>query len=153
MSKTAKIATQVFVLRTDNGDYPCSALVDAARCFAASLGLDFPHDPVLACEEHGKPYFAALPGLHFSLSHSGEYWLAAFAAAPLGIDIQRHQSCRKEAVAERFFHPEEAAWLRRRGYTDEDFFALWTAKESYVKYTGQGIDESFAGFSVIANNA
>lgn len=149
-----KAETQIFVRRTDGDDNdPHSALLGAARLYAASQGLDLPDDPGLTFGERGKPYFAGLPGLHFSLSHSGGYWLAAIAAAPLGLDIQQQQPCRREALAERFFHPRETAWLRRRGYTEKDFFALWTAKESYVKYTGQGIDESFSGFSVIADDA
>ena len=31
----------------------------------------------------------------------------------------------------------------------EAFFAVWTAKESYVKLLGQGIDDGFARFSVV----
>ena len=71
----------------------------------------------------GKPAFADLPGLHFSISH-----------------------CRQEAITRRFFHPREQAWLTQY---PEAFFSLWTAKESVVKWSGKGIGEDFSRFSVI----
>lgn len=145
---------QIFAHRsTDPGFAPESALVNAARCFARLRGINFPVDPGLTAGERGKPYFTAIPELHFSLSHSGEFWLAAIATTPLGLDIQQHQPCRREALARRFFHQQEQFWLERRDFDEESFFAVWTAKESYVKYTGQGIDDSFAAFSVIAGDA
>lgn len=96
--------------------------------------------------ERGKPYFCASP-LHFSVSHSGRYWACAFYTAALGMDLQEHRSTNPEPVARRFFHPEERKHLEESGFTD--FFDLWAAKESYVKYTGTGISDSFSGFSVL----
>lgn len=94
---------------------------------------------------HGKPYFPDLPWLHFSVSHSGEYWACAMASTEVGLDLQMHTRGRKEQISARFFHPWENEYLRSCGY--EGFFDIWSAKESYVKYTGQGIDENFAAFS------
>lgn len=86
---------------------------------------------------HGKPFFREAPQLHFNISHSGGLWACAFADSPVGVDVQRHCPIRREAIARRFFCPEEVDWLRRTQYAA--FFDLWTAKESYLKYTGQGL--------------
>lgn len=98
----------------------------------------------------GKPFFAAAPELCFSVSHSGAYWGCAFGRAPVGFDLQRREPCRMEALARRFFHPAETAWLAAREWQEADFFSLWTAKESFLKYTGEGMVNGLDWFSVLA---
>ncbi|MEG1505602.1 MAG: 4'-phosphopantetheinyl transferase superfamily protein, partial [Lachnospiraceae bacterium] len=44
----------------------------------------------------------------------------------------------------------EDQFLKRNSY--KDFFSVWAAKESYVKFTGQGIWDGLASFSVIDEN-
>lgn len=105
-----------------------------ARQYALARGLDAPSG--VERFPHSKPRFVP-EGLSFSVSHSGEYWVCGIGAAPLGLDLQRHQPCRTQAIAKRFFHPSETAWLNGQG--PDAFFQIWTAKESYVKYTGEGI--------------
>ena len=94
-------------------------------------------DGTLARQANGKPYFSAAPELQFSISHSGGLWACAFADAPVGLDLQLHRPCRALALARRFFAPEEAAWLQVHG--EAAFFDLWSAKESWLKYTGRGL--------------
>jgi len=101
----------------------------------------------IAKDWRGKPYFAGAPHLFFSLSHSGAYAACAFATHPVGLDLQEHRHCSREAVARRFFHPREYEWLKERDFAP--FFSVWTAKESYLKYTGAGIAGGLAGFSVV----
>ena len=79
----------------------------------------------------------AEPALQFSISHSGAYWLCAFSAAPVGLDVQQHRDCQKQALARRFFSPAEQAFLDRTSHAP--FFDLWCAKESYLKFTGEGL--------------
>lgn len=104
----------------------------AAQLYAPGLT-----ELTLVSGEHGKPYFLNAPQLHFSISHSGAYWLCAFSAAPVGLDVQQHRGCRKQALAHRFFSPAEREYLERTAYAP--FFDLWCAKESYLKYTGVGL--------------
>ena len=106
----------------------------------------------------GKPFFAGHQEICFSISHSGSFWCCAFSEAPVGLDLQTHSLLKKEGtlrdeertrlrterIAERFFHPCERAWLQKGG----DFFAVWTAKEGYVKYTGEGMARDFGSFAV-----
>ena len=73
-------------------------LRQAAQLYAPGLA-----EPALASGAHGKPYFPDAPQLQFSISHSGAYWLCAFSAAPVGLDVQQHRDCQKQALARRFF--------------------------------------------------
>ena len=126
-------------------------LIAAVKSYADQQALVLPAQLRIAKTAKGKPYLSGSPQLHFSLSHSGEYWVCAVGNTPLGIDIQKHQDCRRDLIARRFFHSEEYQWLKENDYAD--FFPVWAAKESFVKYLGQGIDEGFSTFSVIADNA
>ena len=107
-------------------------LRQAAQLYAPGLT-----EPALASDEHGKPYFPDAPQLHFSISHSGERWLCAFSDAPVGLDVQQHRACQMQALARRFFAPAEQKFLEQTAYAP--FFDLWCAKESYLKYTGEGL--------------
>lgn len=99
----------------------------------------------------GKPFFPDCEGLRFSISHSGEYWLCAFADRPVGLDLQRCRSfVPPETLSQRFFHPREDAFLAKNGY--ERFYDLWTAKESFIKFTGRGFYDDPETFSVVAEN-
>ena len=42
-------------------------------------------------------------------------------------------------LADRFFHPEEADWIRQ-GEIRDQFFRIWTAREAWAKYNGTGLD-------------
>lgn len=54
------------------------------------------------------------------------------------------------AIARRFFHQKEAKYAAGG---PEAFFSVWTAKESYVKLLGRGIDAEFSSFSVVDEGA
>ena len=93
-------------------------------------------------DEKGRPYFPDLPNLHFSLAHSGDMAVCAVSDVPVGVDIQEWRELKAD-IAERFFHPAEKEHLRHLGGDEykKDFYALWCLKESYVKYTGNGLSQ------------
>ena len=113
--------------------------------------------PEILRQERGKPYFAGNGNIHFSVSHSGEYVAVAFAETPVGIDLQQHKCrgyetqadavLRHKKLASRYFHPQEQAYLERDPW--EGFFRIWTAKESFVKRTGRGIDHGLCNICVL----
>jgi 4'-phosphopantetheinyl transferase len=121
-------------------------LSECAARYARLRGLAAA-DFTLAKSSRGKPYFPHCPGIHFSLSHSGAYWAAAFGGQPLGLDIQRHTKRDILALAQRWYHPEEYLAVQRQGA--ELFFAIWSAKESLVKCSGTGFSAAFSAFSVL----
>lgn len=131
---------------------PSATLLTAVAADYTGLPL---HDPRLRIvrSRDQRPVFPQLPGHFFSVSHSADRWMCAAGAYPLGLDLQVHQPCSAGKLSTRFFHPEEDAWLRARGYDQTDFFQVWTRKEAYVKYTGLGITQGLEWFSVVADGA
>ena len=107
-------------------------------------------EPELIKGPHGKPYFAACPDVRFSVSHSGGYWACAFAEEEVGLDLQKTAVRRWEDVAKRFFHPAEQRWLE--GRAAEDFTLIWAYKESYIKYTGEGLSRGLESFRTVAED-
>lgn len=77
-------------------------------------------------------------GLHFNLSHCRLAVACALSDGPVGVDVQdwapRHSSVAKQVCC-----PAELRILERSAAPEIDFAKLWTRKESYGKYTGQGI--------------
>ena len=95
----------------EGGDGSHTLLVQAAQRYSGLAPGAFGE---LRTGPWGKPFFPQGPGLHFSLTHSGEWWLCAFSDRPLGLDLQIHRSYADPArLARRFFHPREDAWLAR----------------------------------------
>lgn len=118
------------------------------RMAAADYDPSFPPEKALPYKtSSGKPMFSD-NRLHLSISHSGSWWLLGLCPQNLGIDLQETRPMRYEALSRRFFHPEETARLASQQYAG--FYQVWTAKESYVKWTGTGIDQHFADFSVFS---
>lgn len=99
---------------------------------------------------HGRPVVASDPPLHFSLSHCGELSLLAFAAAPVGVDIEALPGARTVAEAAEVLHPREAAELAFLGPLERRhaFARVWTRKEAYLKGIGIGLADNPAGHYV-----
>ena len=77
------------------------------QSFAASLLLDeavrrhFPAVPrplVLSAQANGKPYLSDSPEVHFSLSHSSDWAICAVSNHPVGADIQRCDTGRRDVA-------------------------------------------------------
>ena len=97
--------------------------------------------------EHGKP---EVEGICFNLSHSQDMVVCAVSGMPVGCDIEKIGEL-KEGIAERFFTKNEVKYLERfQGNEKRDeFYRLWTMKESYMKMTGEGMSLSLDCFEFI----
>ena len=100
--------------------------------------------------EQGKPYLPDRPGVHFSLSHSGDYVLCALGDSELGCDVETPRKV-ELSLTSRFFHPEEAARLFSLPGEEQEtaFLRLWTLKESYVKARGLGLALPLNAFCIL----
>lgn len=67
----------------------------------------------------------------------------------VGIDIERISTA-KEIVSERFFLSMEREHLRLSLDRDQTFYEIWTRKESYLKYLGQGLSREFVSSDVFS---
>lgn len=95
----------------------------------------------------GKPAFKGNPKkIHFNLSHSHEMALYAFAVGrEVGVDVEyRRALSDAEQLARRYFTSQEIARFHSAppDHKDEIFFAIWTAKEAFLKATGKGLSVS-----------
>lgn len=104
--------------------------------YEAVENADAGHNRNVRYGKNGKPEFEEDGGknVHFNLSHSGEYVVCVVSDSCVGIDIEGKRPV-KYGVAEHFFTDEENENIKN----DEHFFELWTFKEAYGKYTGDGI--------------
>lgn len=112
-----------------------------------------PDDFSFSYTKHGKPYLIKRPDIHFNISHSGDYIIWAVAEQPIGIDIERITKARMQ-VAKRYFSLHELQELEKStpGINQDTLFThLWSAKESYLKFTGIGITEGLNSFTVHLN--
>lgn len=103
--------------------------------------------PVIKRGKHGKPFFENVP-VSFSISHSGEIWVCLMADSNVGVDIQLCKNVKYEKISERFFTKNEVEFIKKQGI--KSFFEVWTKKEAFVKYTGNGFsNQPFSNFSVV----
>lgn len=110
---------------------------------AETLGIAAEALP-LQRDERGRPHLQApLQRYDLGWSHSGDALLLALGEAmTLGVDIERlRPRPRALELAQRFFHPDEATWLRaqRDDARELAFVRLWCAKEAVLKAHGAGI--------------
>ena len=60
------------------------------------------------------------------------------------------RKCRREQIAGRYFTPDEQEYATAMG--EAGFFQIWTRKEAYVKFTGEGINEKMKDVSTLRSN-
>jgi len=121
-------------------------LADRKRCVRAYMllreGLSreygIQNAPVFDFGSHGKPVLRDFPGLHFSLSHSGNAVLCALDRRPVGADIEMIRRKNLEHLLSVFSDPEQAS-IALADSPETCFTRLWTRKESYLKLTGKGL--------------
>ena len=77
---------------------------------------------------HGKP-FCPNCIFHFSLTHTEGLTAIAVGNREAGFDAERIKERNFDAIKSRLTPAER----------EENFFKLWTAKESYVKYRGESL--------------
>ena len=117
---------------------------------------------------HGKPYTVNYPNIQFNLSHADNYVVAAFAIKErsqtveeleygeleheelepegledicmnqIGIDIERIRVY-KDSLIHKCCTSAEEEWLHAQPDRMEAMTRIWTAKESYIKYCGEGL--------------
>ena len=158
----AKETVIIYIFEPDDGKTTDERLAIAAKRYCREYGLqmEIALDKEIfrvARTERGKPYFPELPQVKVSVSHSGKYWVCACSGEEVGVDLQEHVRMQGESeeeaavrfrkMAHRFFHPVEAKFVDEDSYLR--FFSVWAARESFVKYTGQGIDADFSRHCVI----
>ncbi len=99
-----------------------------------------PEEP-WAYTPHGKPYLAKQPHLHFNISHCEAVVACALSDRPVGIDVESVGDTLDEELMRHVCHESECEHILAAESPRHAFTALWTRKESYVKYLGTGLDD------------
>lgn len=99
---------------------------------------------------NGKPFIKELPDFFYNISHSGEYAVLAAGNSEVGIDIQKVSTTHNFNIAKRFFTESEYHYLKSLDHEKSisEFFRLWSIKEAYLKFTGEGLSGDLSSFSV-----
>ena len=108
------------------------------------------HDYTYERGQNGKPWLREYPDFQFNLSHSGSLAVCAAAKKPVGVDVQKIGEM-KERIAARFYTKQENELLNHCTSKDEQrmiFYRLWSAKEAYVKWNGNGLGQGIDNFTV-----
>ena len=94
--------------------------------------------------KHGKP---EIEGIYFNLSHSHDMVVLAVSNRPIGCDIEKVGKIR-DGIAKHYFTDNEVRYLEQYDGDKkrEEFYHLWTMKESYMKMTGEGSSLSLKSF-------
>lgn len=110
--------------------------IELLRGLRISFGIE--GLPKFSFNEHGKPYLAEYPDIHFSISHCKEAVGCFISRRPCGLDIERIRPV-KEDLIRHTMSPEEAESILSASCPDVVFTCLWTQKEAVLKLLGTGI--------------
>jgi 4'-phosphopantetheinyl transferase len=149
-SRLAKLEAELSSEERSRADLHCRP-EDRARFVACRAALRrqlavyakaSPAELRLGEEPGGKPVLRSPgPSVRFSVSHSGDLGLLAFAVnGQVGVDVERvRERADLHGIAARFFSPAECDALRDALDPTTAFLTIWTLKEAYLKATGEGL--------------
>ena len=151
----------LYVFWAEDGRSTEEKIEIALQAYAELSDRMIPEKTVIGRTERRKPYLPEDADIGLSVSHSGAYFLCALTHGNVGMDLEQYKTelyepkeewlARLCSISRRFFHPEEAEFVICD--PEHHFYKIWTAKESFVKFTGEGIDDDFAKHSVLPSNA
>lgn len=99
--------------------------------------------------EFGKPYLVN-QHMHFNISHSKNIVAVAISDTPIGIDIENIKIRTFELdIAKKYFCPNEYDAIINKQHS---FTSIWTKKESYIKFMGEGLKIPLNSFDVFAKS-
>lgn len=87
---------------------------------------------------NGKPY---VDKIFFNAAHSGNFAFGVSSDKEIGCDVEIIKKPRLD-VAKRFFTENEYNYIIHSENTSNEFYKLWTIKESYIKQSGKGLRTS-----------
>lgn len=121
----------------------------AVKTLAARAGLAAEADLVISAEKGGAPYLADFPDVAISISHSGDYAVAAMDTRGnnLAVDIEAIEEGRMQNIMRVAFSKREIE--RYKDSDDATLYLNWTAKEAYLKYIKKGFAEGLKGVEIL----
>lgn len=130
------------------------------RCllyYALKKIYDIEEEIIIAVNYFGKPYLKNNNTIFFSISHSYNYIACVISDMDIGIDIQtilHWEDNKTMSIANNFFSDKESQTLKNVKNKNELFSEIWTLKESYIKFKGEGLKLPLANieFEIVNSN-
>lgn len=97
--------------------------------------------------EYGKPYIVDCDW-YFNISHCDDLMVCIFATSEVGIDVEKIREY-NPLLENKIFSIEEQKTIKG---SREEFWKLWTIKESFLKYQGTGIIDELYKTEVLYNS-
>lgn len=96
--------------------------------------------------QRGKPFLTGpAEGIHFNLSHAGDWIVCGIAPSPIGVDVEHVREREITFASSVLSFREYAQWQALpKDKQARAFYRLWTLKESYAKYRGEGLYLDFS---------
>lgn len=103
-----------------------------------------PADVSIHRGSHGKPFVDGSYGVHFSVTDTESMWMCSVADYVHGTDAEYYLRNVRDAdkLASRFMTEAESRYVCSASTPEEQsaqFTYLWTRKEAYLKYSGEGL--------------
>ena len=108
--------------------------------------------PTFQTGKYGKAYISNHENIHFNLSHSGKMVLCAISDMEVGVDIEYIDPKIDLNIAKHYFYNSEYENIMNSENSADEFFRYWVLKESYMKYTGLGMNLELDSFEIIIND-
>lgn len=124
------------------GQFACLKSYVMLREMLEERGLIQPF--LFARNEHGKPYLAEYPDIHFNLSHCKSGIVVAVSDQPVGIDIESYREA-SDSLIRYTMNEEEQRIIRESEDPTRAFTEYWTKKEAVFKLRGTGITHDLHG--------
>ena len=107
--------------------------------------------PAFKTEKYGKAYISNYDNIHFNLSHSNRIVLCAISDMAVGVDVEYIDAEIDLSIAKHYFYNSEYETIMKSENPPDEFFKYWVLKESYMKYTGLGMNLKLDSFEIITN--
>lgn len=117
-----------------------------------ALAERLPHRPAqfqLEYGKYGKPYLKDA-ALYFNVSYTYGVCLIALSDDEIGADIEQLRAAQPYAASRCFTDAENRYLHHDMELFDKRFYELWTKKEAYLKYTGEGFYRSPKSVDVLS---
>ena len=102
--------------------------------------------------KYDKPSICDHENIYFNLSHSGKMVLCAISDMEVGADIEYIDSEIDLNIAKHYFYNSEYENIMNAENRADEFFKYWVLKESYMKYTGLGMNLPLDSFEIIIDS-